>query len=161
MGPVDTTEAEVERIAGHGHESRLHIRRIGDMPHMRAIHMSRNTICKPGIHHGLHWQDGDLPQVCKFGTTQASVSSILDAGIAADGTGRRSTKRNDLHLVEGSFFGCEERGGVRDGSEVGVEVNIKMAKAWHGCVQDLQQRDSDAWLRTISSSRSSSAPALW
>ena len=91
----------------------------------------------------------------------ARVASILGCGIAAVVMGRRSTKRNDVHLVEGSFLGCEERGGVRDGSEVGVEVNIKMAKAWHGCVQDLQQRDSDAWLRTISSSRSSSAPALW
>ena len=93
----------------------------------------------------------------------ARVASILDSGIAAGGMGRRGNKRNDVHLVEGSSLGCEQRDGVRDGSEVevGVEVNIKMAKAWHGCVQDLQQRDSDAWLRTISSSRSSSAPALW
>ena len=41
------------------------------------------------------------PRVCAFGTNISCVDSILEGGIPSDGMGRRSTTRNDVHLVEG------------------------------------------------------------
>ena len=67
------------------------------------------------------------------------VDRILEGGIAADGMGRRSTKHYDVHFVVGGGRELSRLRGwcgwdaVRDGSEVGVEVNIKKALR-HGAV---------------------------
>ena len=96
-----------------------------EVSHMRAIPVPRNTLSNLEIHHELNWQDED---VCTFGTKEACVDSILQGGIAAAVMGRWSTKRNDVHLVEGSSLGREQRDGVRAGSEVEVGVEVNMAR---------------------------------
>ena len=121
MGPVDTTEREAERIAQNPYKRRFDLRVIDGVLHLKA------RLRVDEIRHELHWQDGDLPLVCAHGTLRKNVDGILEHGLVAGGMGSLRRKQTEIFLVLGSILGCEERDGVRIGSEVAVEVNIKKA----------------------------------